>query len=193
MRAEAQPGTEHLLNAYSIGPKLRLLRNERSLTLARLGAETGYSTALLSKLESERMIPTLQTLARISRVYGVDLGYFFSSVTHHSLSITRRAHISDDPRGQQAAKEKPLQPYLGTRKQVSQIIDIPAGVMFDAGQSGARTELTAYVLRGTLRMSTAGMLDTVDAGDCFVLETDGAVFWISGDSGCRVLVVLLQS
>jgi transcriptional regulator with XRE-family HTH domain len=52
-----------------IGSKLRMLRSEKGLTLARLGAETGYSSALLSKLESERMLPILQTLARICRVY----------------------------------------------------------------------------------------------------------------------------
>ena len=52
----------NFLQPYSIGLKLRTLRNEKRLTLARLAAATGYSTALLSKLETDRMIPTLQTL-----------------------------------------------------------------------------------------------------------------------------------
>ena len=42
---------------YSIGPKLRALRMQKGLTLSRLAAETGLSTALLSKLETDRMIP----------------------------------------------------------------------------------------------------------------------------------------
>jgi len=36
------------LTPYSIGMKLKTLRTERGLTLARLGAEIGLSTALLT-------------------------------------------------------------------------------------------------------------------------------------------------
>ena len=48
------------LEPYCIGQKLRSLRTQKRLTLSRLAAETGLSTALLSKLETDRMIPTLQ-------------------------------------------------------------------------------------------------------------------------------------
>src|SRR6516162_10417199 len=87
------------LEPYCIGMKLRALRTEKKLTLSRLSAETGLSTALLSKLETDRMIPTLPTLATICRVYGVGLSYFFSETTRHSLSITRKAHLHGDGRG----------------------------------------------------------------------------------------------
>ena len=62
------PSGSEALAPYAIGSRLKALRTEKGLTLSRLGAETGLSTALLSKLESERMIPTLQTLLKISRV-----------------------------------------------------------------------------------------------------------------------------
>ena len=61
------------LEPYCIGLKLRTLRTQKRMTLSRLAAETGLSTALLSKLETDRMIPTLPTLGTISRVYGVGL------------------------------------------------------------------------------------------------------------------------
>ena len=63
------------LEPYCIGLKLRSLRNSKRLTLSRLAAETRLSTALLSKLETDRMIPTLPTLATIARVYGVGMDY----------------------------------------------------------------------------------------------------------------------
>src|SRR5580693_6446408 len=87
------------LESYSIGMKLRDLRTRKRLTLARLAAETGLSTALLSKLETDRMIPTLPTLATICRVFGVGLSYFFAEPARHSLSITRRAHLQGNGRG----------------------------------------------------------------------------------------------
>ena len=64
------------LEPYCIGMKLRALRSQKRLTLAKLAAETGLSTALLSKLETDRMTPTLPTLATISRVYGVGMSDF---------------------------------------------------------------------------------------------------------------------
>jgi transcriptional regulator with XRE-family HTH domain len=41
------------LEPYCIGLKLRSLRTGKRLTLSRLAAETGLSTALLSKLETD--------------------------------------------------------------------------------------------------------------------------------------------
>ena len=46
------PSASQGLAPYAIGWKLKALRTEKGLTLSRLAAETGFSTALLSKLES---------------------------------------------------------------------------------------------------------------------------------------------
>ena len=96
------------IEPYCIGMKLRSLRTQKRLTLSRLAEETGLSTALLSKLETDRMIPTLPTLATISRVYGVGMSYFFAEPAHHSLSITRKAHLQGNSRGPEAVKTTPL-------------------------------------------------------------------------------------
>src|ERR1700679_2957771 len=96
------------LEPYCIGLKLRSLRTQKRLTLSRLAAETGLSTALLSKLETDRMIPTLPTLATISRVYGVGLSHFFKDPSRHTISITRRAHFEGQERGMEQARVTPL-------------------------------------------------------------------------------------
>jgi transcriptional regulator with XRE-family HTH domain len=88
--------------------KLRSLRTQKRLTLARLAGETGLSTALLSKLETDRMVPTLATLATISRVYGVGLSHFFNEPKRHTLSITRKAHLHGQDRGAEQLKITPL-------------------------------------------------------------------------------------
>ena len=94
-----------LLEVYSIGPKLRALRMQKGLTLSRLAKETGLSTALLSKLETDPMIPTLPTLATICRVYGVGLGFFFADAVKHSLSITRNLRETGRGRRDKAQKQ----------------------------------------------------------------------------------------
>lgn len=180
-----------VLQLYSIGLKLKALRLEKRLTLSRLAAETGYSTALLSKLETERMVPTLPTLASICRAYGVDLGYFFSTPEHHALAITRKAHL-DDHREQPTVKLTPLHAATPQGRQVSKIVDLPAGITWNLRECGASTELTAYVLEGQLRLSVAGTEDVLRTGDCLVLNTQETVMWNAPDGRCRVLAVFAK-
>lgn len=66
------------LQGYGIGAKLRALRLRKKLGLVELGRHTGLSPALLSKLERDKMIPTLPTLLRIAMVFNVELDYFFA-------------------------------------------------------------------------------------------------------------------
>ena len=79
------------LDSYQIGPKLRALRQGRGLTLSELSDHTGLSTAMLSKLETGRLVPTLPTLTRIAFVFSVGLDYFFTDETRKwPISITRK-------------------------------------------------------------------------------------------------------
>ncbi|HLH36216.1 MAG TPA: helix-turn-helix domain-containing protein [Alloacidobacterium sp.] len=187
------PTPKHdILHLYSIGSKLKTLRNNKGLTLSRLSAETGLSTALLSKLETDRMLPTLQTLAKICRVYGVDFGHFFVGATHHSLAITRNAYVIAERREQPTARQTPLHAVTSGSKQLSKLIDIPVEATFQLAEGRARTQLTAYVLDGMLHMRVAGSDEVLHTGDCFVLDTDAAVTWSAPASRCRVLAVFAQ-
>lgn len=179
------------LETYSIGLKLRALRTQKRLTLSRLAAETGLSTALLSKLETDRMIPTLPTLATITRVYGVGLSYFFTEPGHHALSITRKAHLVGDGRGPDAFKMTPLNAAEQKPGLVAHMIEFsPGGVV-------ASTDLFSdscgviYVLEGNLQLSAAGMQETLEAGDCACLDSEMPMIWSAiGKNRCRVLAVI---
>jgi transcriptional regulator with XRE-family HTH domain len=177
------------LDVYSIGLKLRTLRVAKHLTLARLSLETGYCTALLSKLETDRMVPTLHTLERICRVYGIGLGHFFCEPQQHSLAITRKANFAGG-REHNAAKSTPLHVPTADGTLVSKILDLPPGVASTVGECGSRKELTAYVLEGTLHVSIAGAPEVLEQGDCIVVNTNQTLVW-SADAGspCRILSV----
>ena len=102
------PSGYEAISPYSLGSKLKALRSEKGLTLSRLGDETGFWTALLSKLESEPMIPHFPGLQRSRALYGVDLThFFFSTVAHNSLAITWGAHIVEPRREQPTTRNIP--------------------------------------------------------------------------------------
>jgi transcriptional regulator with XRE-family HTH domain len=76
---------------YQIGPKLRALRLKKSMGLVELGKHTGLSAALLSKLERDKLYPTLPTLLRIALVFNVGLDYFFTDERkRHVVSVVRK-------------------------------------------------------------------------------------------------------
>ena len=80
------------LGRYSIGEKLRTLRLRKSMGLVELGKHTGLSAALLSKLEREKLFPTLPTLLRIAMVFGVGLDFFFTDERKRRVvSVVRKA------------------------------------------------------------------------------------------------------
>jgi transcriptional regulator with XRE-family HTH domain len=179
------------LAPYCIGLKLRALRMQKRMTLARLAAETGLSTALLSKLETDRMIPTLPTLATISRVYGVGLSHFFAEPSRHTLSITRKGHLQAAGRGPETTKFIPLNaPGKGARI-IAQMIEFPAGGVSTGKDPLPQMSGLVYVLEGRLQLDAGGMQEVLDAGDCAYMETEMAMAWsAAGKQRCRILAVM---
>jgi transcriptional regulator with XRE-family HTH domain len=179
------------LEPYCIGLKLRSLRTRKRLTLARLAAETGLSTALLSKLETDRMIPTLPTLATISRIYGVGMSYFFAEPARHTLSVTRKAHFEGDGRGPEAVKVTPLNAVGENPRLLAQMIELSPGAASSAADCFRETSGVVYVLEGALQLDAGGMQEVLEAGDCACLESEMALAWSAADKRrCRILAVL---
>ena len=65
------------LDRYQIGAKIRALRLNKKLGLVQLAEHTGLSSGMLSRIERDRLVPTLPTLTRIAMVFGVGLDHFF--------------------------------------------------------------------------------------------------------------------
>jgi transcriptional regulator with XRE-family HTH domain len=86
------------IRPYAIADKLRTLRLRRSMGLAQLAEHSGFSPAMLSRLENGRLVPTLPTLTRIALVFGVGLDYFFTDPRkRHVVAISRRAERKTFP------------------------------------------------------------------------------------------------
>ncbi len=179
------------LEPYSIGLKLRSLRNRKHLTLSRLAAETGLSTALLSKLETDRMIPTLPTLATITRVYGVGMSYFFSEPSRHTLSITRKAHLQSEGRGPEPFRITPLNASAQNLPLKAEMIEFAPGGVTSSADCFRESSGVIYVLEGRLQLEAGGLVEILEAGDCACVESDMALAWsAAGKNRCRILAVL---
>ncbi len=179
------------LEPYCIGMKLRSLRTRKRLTLSRLAAESGLSTALLSKLETDRMIPTLPTLATICRVYGVGLSYFFNEPKRHSLAITRKTHMQKKNRAADSVKRTPLHAASETTRLQAETIDFAAdGTSFSPAGNGSVCGFV-YVVEGKLRIDSGGMRETLETGDCAYIDSQMPMAWSAASKEtCRVLTIM---
>jgi transcriptional regulator with XRE-family HTH domain len=190
-RVTMKTGASRLsLDAYSIGPKLRALRQQRSVTLSRLAAETGLSTALLSKLETNRMIPTLPTLVTVSRVFGVGLSFFFAEPTRHSVTITRRVQDISHERARKIFNAIPLNSSTDARL-LAKVVEFPTGVVGTLTEAGTTLSCIIHILEGTLQLRVGnGAQEVLETGDCACLDSDMLISWsANGKSRCRALVV----
>lgn len=178
------------LEPYSIGLKLRALRTQKHLTLSRLAAETSLSTALLSKLETDRMIPTLPTLAKICRIYGVGLGYFFGDAAKHTVAITRKTHLMGNGRTAEGSRSIPLHAVDELTRLIARVTEYPPGTTVAITATGQSVCSVVYVLEGKLQLDSGGMNEVLEAGDCAYLDSDMALAWSAGGNArCRALVV----
>jgi transcriptional regulator with XRE-family HTH domain len=182
------------LAPYCIGAKLRSLRTEKRLTLARLATETGLSTALLSKLETDRMLPTLTTLATICRVYGVGLGHFFCDPAEHLLAVTRNVVTQGRGRSAEEGTRVPLNPSPSSRKLDAAMVHLTPGSHAPEIDASANRAMLVYVLDGQLHLDVGGLRETLAAGDCAYLESDLPTSWgAGGTADCRLLTVMANS
>jgi transcriptional regulator with XRE-family HTH domain len=78
------------LGRYGLSEKLRALRWQKKMGLVEMARFCGISPALLSKIERQRVVPTLSTLSKIANACGTDLNHFFPRPLKIWPTITRK-------------------------------------------------------------------------------------------------------
>ncbi|HEV2399833.1 MAG TPA: XRE family transcriptional regulator [Candidatus Sulfotelmatobacter sp.] len=183
------------LRPFSIGEKLRTLRLRKKLGLVELGKHTGFSAALLSKLERGRLYPTLPTLVRIAAVFNVGLEYFFNDERkRHVVSVVRK-------RDRQRFPERPGTPEISY---FFESLDYPANSRklssyFAEFQGIAKERLKPhshpgveliYVLAGTLIVTIGSEPHSLCEGDSLYFDSSVPhTYWKADEATCSALIV----
>lgn len=184
------------IDQYRIGPKIRALRGAKGLGLAQLGAHTGMSAGMLSKIETGQIVPTLPTLTRIALVFGVGLEHFFAPPADPILEIVRqsdRIQLPNPPGDAPAyffesldfpVAERPVEAYLG--------LFLPGAAASPAHRHPG-VEII-YVMEGELLLTIHGRRQRLETGDSIYFEADHDHSYVCGGGGiCRTVVVVSAS
>jgi transcriptional regulator with XRE-family HTH domain len=183
------------LKPFLIGEKLRTLRLKKKLGLVELGKHTGFSAAMLSKLERGKLYPTLPTLVRIATVFNVGLDYFFTD--------ERKRHVVEVVR-KQNRQRFPERPGTSEVSYFFESLDYPAiprklSSYYAEFQTVAREKLKPhshagvellYLISGSLVLTIGSDAHTLHSGDSIYF--DSAVphtYWKSEMGACTALIV----
>jgi len=182
------------LQRYAIGPRIRTLRLKKKLGLVQLGAHTGLSPAMLSKIERGQLFPTLPTLVRIAMVFGVGLDHFFAPEKDKPLvAVVRKGERIRLPvpagDGPPAWLFESLDYPAADRRMEAFYAEFPA----DAPQSEPHRHGSAefiYVLSGRLSVDVDGEESLLHPGDAIYFDSSVAhSYRREGAMACKALVV----
>lgn len=186
------------LENYRIGEKVRALRRQKKLGLVQLGAHTGLSPGMLSKIERGQLFPTLPTLMRIALVFGVGLDHFFvESEETPLMAIVRKAErlrLPDRP-------DKPTPSYffesldfpVTDRRMEAYLADFPPDSQPSEPHSHDGAELV-FVLAGRLAVTVGERRAVLDAGDAMYFDcTVPHSYARDGRGSCSAIVVVSGS
>lgn len=182
------------LDAYRIGAKVRNLRQAKGLNLAQLGAHSGLSAGMLSKIENDQIIPTLPTLLRIALVFGVGLDHFFAAGEDRPvLEVVRRKDRLRLPALASGAPpfffesldfpvpDRPLESYLA---------EFPPGAPASDPHRHAGVEMI-YVIEGALELFIHRGTRKLETGDSVFFDSGfDHTYRGAGPDAAKVIVVV---
>jgi transcriptional regulator with XRE-family HTH domain len=73
-----------------VGEKVKVLREQKGLSLKELADLTGFSTALLSQMENHLVSPSLGTMIKLAKALGVRVGDFLGETEGEPFAIVRK-------------------------------------------------------------------------------------------------------
>lgn len=184
---------DHGLRRYGVGAKLRALRLKKKMRLVELARHTGLSAAMLSRLERQRLFPTLPTLLRIALVFGVGLDHFFSAAaSQRAVGVVRRrdrTRFAERLGGREVAWQFECLDFTATERRLNAywskfpVIVRPRPHQHDGGEF-------VHVLKGALVLRINGEEHLLHEGDSIYLDaTQPHAYASAGPRDCEALVV----
>jgi transcriptional regulator with XRE-family HTH domain len=154
----------------SLGASIRRARKRRRMTIQQMAHISGLSLSFISQVERDLVSPSVNSLQKISRALGIQIGGFFEDQGRGGRVI--RAH--ERPRliyPNRVEEEYLLTPVNAKKLQVLYYRLKPGMSSGDTPYSHDSDEECGIVLRGQLEVTVAGEAYVLRAGDAITFES----------------------
>lgn len=162
------------LDMIGLGERVRAERGRRGLSLDALAGRSGVSRSMLSSVERGAKVPTVLVLDRIATGLGTSIARLLGE-ERRARVVLLRADAQDVARDPSGWERRILSPVLPGVEFELMRTTIPPGVdagVFAPHAPGSREYVA--VERGTLRLTLAGAVHELRAGDSIYYDGDCA-------------------
>jgi len=181
------------LSRLAIGTRLRHARLTRGSRLKEVADAAGCSESLVSKIENNKLQPSLQTLHKLCSVLKIGLGELFSPQNEDDPVVTRegrRTVVEMDAlrRGDGILMERVIPYAKGHLLQSNIHIVAPGGSSF--GLISHEGEEVGYLIAGEIELFVGDKAYQLAAGDTFCFRSEiGHGYRNRGTTEARILFV----
>jgi len=182
----AQPGEEV---RGEVGPRLRQLRDQKSLSARQVAELAGVTPAYLSRLENGRLSPTVATLARLVAAMGETMATLFSEPPGPLEPVVRRAdrHLMRS----RGVLDSQVTPGWAKRLEVLESLVDPGQGSSDSLHTHAGEEECLIVLEGEVDLYLGSDHHHLELGDSATFDSRTPHRWRNPSSRpARVLWVI---
>jgi transcriptional regulator with XRE-family HTH domain len=173
----------------TLGEKLKKLRLDKKMTLQDVADATGYSKALISRIENDSVSPSVGSLMKISEALQIKLHELFAAIEGSKIAVTKKGG-RESTFAKNGVKVESLCSLSGGRKMDAVIKTFDSGAASEQVKQG-RGEEWWYVLRGKLTVSIGERVAQLNEGDSMYIISEGNRKWSNAGKGKTSALVVM--
>ena len=156
----------------TLGEKIRKLRHDGKMTLQDIAGKTGYSKALISRIENDSVSPSIKSLVKIASALEIKLYELFAAVEGTAPVVVKKKGRSSRTLASGSIRVESLS-GSGEEKQISAVImTFDSGAAISDGKSKSHTgEEWWTVLKGNLEAVVGDNRFELSEGDSIYLNS----------------------
>ena len=156
----------------TLGEKIRELRRDKKMTLQDVAVMTGYSKALISRIENDSVSPSINSLVKIARALEIKLYALFAAVEGKSPVIVKKKDRSSETLAGGKVRAEGLSDGAEDSKLAPVIMTFDPGA--DVSEGKAKTHFGEewwHVLKGKLEAVVGENKYELGEGDSIYLKS----------------------
>lgn len=150
----------------NIGERLKRVRLERGYTLKDVAAKSGYSKALISRIENGNVSPSINSLLKIAAALEVKPHDLFLPARDAEPSVVHRADRKKVKMDGGKIEVEFLTDQAGEKKIEPLMLTIERGESTGSELGGHNGEIWTMQLKGCMELTLGDKKHTLDEGDC---------------------------
>jgi len=166
----AQPAKDEPVEALQVGARVRYARMLKGVRARELAERVGCTESMISKIENDRVVPSLPMLHKIIHALQTDMSTFFGLAPQSSGFIQRQGQraitLTDPIRGGTGVHYERLVPFgSGNLLEANIHVIAPDGAKVD--DITHQGEALGYVIEGQVEFTIDGTTYLMGPGDSF--------------------------